>query len=80
MSCLWALLLTGALGMLLNIPVFKSFVVVTFLASGYVCGLIFSLAFGTTRRSRGLFTLCWVALAVAPLFGTSWAREVVFQW
>jgi hypothetical protein len=61
-SCAWALLLTDS--------VMDFFVVlVAFLASGCVYGLVFSLAFGSTWRSRGLFTLFWVAVSVALLFG-----------
>jgi hypothetical protein len=74
-SCLWPLLLVrnmSILGQIQNVVVQKLLVVVAFLASGCICGLFFSLAFGSTSRSRGLFTLCWVVLSVAPLLGISW--------
>jgi ABC-type sugar transport system permease subunit len=67
-SCVWALLLTRTLRRRVNNLVLNLVVVVAYMASGCVYGLVFSLAFGSTWRSRGLFTLFWVAMSVALLF------------
>jgi hypothetical protein len=64
--CIWPQLMRGV-GHIHDFVVHKVLVGIAFLTSGGVCGLSFSLAFGSTWRSRGLFTLSFIVLSIAPL-------------